>query len=129
MNLQLMFDDVTRHLLTQKKRSVLRGRECSGADVCAYRDQDGLMCAIGSIVPDNLYKEEFENSTVSSLIYTIEAQHLVAHWQEKYDIEDLNVFRNFATELQGIHDDQDPQLWQMYLKEFAGRHDLTMLLV
>lgn len=50
---QEIFDRVARHLLTQKERSVTRGR-------CRYRGAQGLKCAIGCLIPDELYRVDME---------------------------------------------------------------------
>ena len=55
MNQQEIFDKVATHLIAQGKRSIGFG----GA--CAYRGDNGSMCAAGCLIPDDEYKPEFEN--------------------------------------------------------------------
>jgi|ERR1043166_3582484 hypothetical protein len=52
---QETFDKVARHLLTQKERSM-----CLNNTNCAYRGVDGLKCAVGALIPDELYTPDLE---------------------------------------------------------------------
>lgn len=54
MTNQEIFDKVATHLLSQGKRSAL------GGVGCAYRGDGGLQCAIGCLIPDELYRYELE---------------------------------------------------------------------
>lgn len=56
LTLKQGFDIVKKHLLTQNKQSV---EEFSGK--CRYRGGEGLKCAIGCLIPDDMYKPEFED--------------------------------------------------------------------
>ena len=46
---QEVFDRVARHLLTQRRKSMI---ERSAGPVCAFRGVDGTKCAIGCLIPD-----------------------------------------------------------------------------
>lgn len=61
MTLQEVFDKVARHLLTQGQRSILRetGR-------CAYRGDEGCMCAVGVLIADEHYHPKLEDNSVGS---------------------------------------------------------------
>ena len=53
-NLQDIYDTVARHLLTQ-------GRPATNVlTVCCFRAPDGTSCAIGCLIPNELYKPELE---------------------------------------------------------------------
>lgn len=49
------------HLTKQKARAVLPNGQS-----CVYRDEDGNKCAIGCLIPDELYTPEVEGMTVSN---------------------------------------------------------------
>lgn len=54
---QQVFDQVVKHLRTQKAQS--RGH----ADICLYRSPCGLKCAAGALIADNEYKPEMDQPT------------------------------------------------------------------
>jgi hypothetical protein len=53
MTLQETFDKVCVHLLTQLQKSVFL--DSNGSMACAYRGPNGLKCAVGCLIPDELY--------------------------------------------------------------------------
>lgn len=57
MTPQEIFEKVSRHLLTQNKRSMLVVPGDSTDHGCAYRGQDGLRCAVGCLITDEVYEE------------------------------------------------------------------------
>ena len=62
MNRQKVFDTVLTHLRTQNRRAV------NGSGGCVYRSPEGLKCAIGCLIPDELYRSSMEGTTVSGLL-------------------------------------------------------------
>ena len=64
MKRQDIFDTVVRHLRAQKQRAL----EKHGMDMCAYRAPDGLKCAIGCLIPDELYDPLFEGKSAFWLL-------------------------------------------------------------
>lgn len=62
MTRQEIFDTVVTHLFTQGVQSA----SVSG-DRCFYRGPNGTMCAVGCLIPDEEYEEDFEMRTVLSL--------------------------------------------------------------
>jgi hypothetical protein len=65
MNKQEMFDTVARHLFAQGKRSVTVKNDT--VNVCMYRGPEGTMCAVGCMIPDEMYSDLMEDRTVYSL--------------------------------------------------------------
>ena len=53
---QEAFDRVVEHLYTQKKRSLINDH----AKDCCYRNPNGLKCAIGALIPDELYNPRMD---------------------------------------------------------------------
>jgi hypothetical protein len=85
---QEVFDLVTNHLFTQGRPArVDDGR-------CRYRMAGGLRCAIGALIPDELYKEEFEGACAYRLIDKLYALEL-ADWL---------VHKELLDDLQSVHD-------------------------
>lgn len=89
---QEVFDAVWNGLASQGfQRSI--GYE----GTCLYRGPDGLKCAVGHLIPDNLYDTDLEGKTVSQLI---EAECLVGVFGEEVDT-------SFLFKLQQAHDTSD----------------------
>ena len=59
---QQHFDTVLAHLRKQGKRSTYGNRGC------AYRGTDNTKCAIGALLPDELYDPKMENRPVDNLL-------------------------------------------------------------
>ena len=107
MNLQQVFDKVSNHLLTQNAKSVEDGE-------CAYYSSNGTKCAIGCLIPENLYEESMEGNGVSAN-YVHSALHPIS---VKGDMHDMLV------DLQIMHDNQEPYLWPNALFNLANCYKL-----
>jgi len=59
---QQVFDKSARHLMLQKRRSVVLHKDLG--IICAYRGQNNLMCAIGPFIPDEKYTTALEGHSV-----------------------------------------------------------------
>ncbi len=57
MNNQEIYDKVSKHLLTQNKKSKLDGK-------CSYRGDNHTSCAIGCLIPYDLYDSQMEGGTI-----------------------------------------------------------------
>jgi len=65
MTNQEIFDQVTRHLLTQQKKSI------DHTGCCSFRGERGLKCALGIFIPNNKYKadlEGYEFGTINEML-------------------------------------------------------------
>lgn len=98
---QLVFDTVAEHLLKQGKRCVLDNTDTSA---CMYRNDEGLKCAAGCLIPDDQYTPELEGKSWTSLA----RENLVS-----YNCVML------INDLQSIHDVCEPKDWLLELHEFA----------
>ncbi|MGQ7794435.1 hypothetical protein ACUN0C_18675 [Faunimonas sp. B44] len=58
-NRQEAFDTVVRHLFKQGKQAKFGG--------CVYRGPEGTKCAVGCLIPDELYSPKLEGRSVFSL--------------------------------------------------------------
>jgi hypothetical protein len=54
---------IQAHLITQKAQAISEGR----AGACRLRTECGLKCAVGSIIPDELYDSSMEASSANTL--------------------------------------------------------------
>ncbi len=59
---QSLFETVSRHLFAQGERAFA---PMSG---CQYRTEAGLSCAIGCLIPDEMYRPAFEGRSVTGLL-------------------------------------------------------------
>ena len=62
MTAQEIFDKVVKHLLTQGRKSIHEKTR-----TCMYRNTNGDMCAVGALLPDELYHPLFESMAVERL--------------------------------------------------------------
>lgn len=102
---QEVFDKVAEHLLTQHRKSIRNGNP-------AYYGLNGMRCAIGVLIPENEYREEFENKAVARIKASVPA------------LRDLNVA--LLDDLQDVHDGFKPSIWATQLRRVALRHDLSV---
>ncbi len=110
MTEQEIFDTVARHLLTQNAKSLLfpdPGLEQDGT-MCAYRAPTGLRCAVGCLIPDELYDATMETCTVHALI-----TNFAAVGERFSEHEDL------LAALQSVHDNTEVEFWKMDLASVA----------
>lgn len=63
MTPQEIFDKVVTHLLTQNARSF-----STELQSCMYRNEYGMMCAVGCLIKDDVYFEEIEKNPVGAMI-------------------------------------------------------------
>lgn len=111
MTLQEVFDKVARHLLTQGQRSILRetGR-------CAYRGDEGCMCAVGVLIADEHYHPKLEDNSVGEW----HVQQALRSSGIETDTKTLLVL----AELQHIHDQRNLKEWRECLQALAVREGL-----
>ena len=84
---QEMYDVVCAHLAQQRCRSLRQGDE-----YCAYRGKNGRMCAVGCLIPDDLYDPSIEGEVVyhSGIVGLL--------------LDRIGVDVNFARRMQLAHD-------------------------
>jgi hypothetical protein len=68
MTKQEIFDHVLTHLRKQGKPAI--NETDSGEDICAYRTDDGLKCAVGCLIPDDKYNEDLEGRS-ATVVYGV----------------------------------------------------------
>ena len=95
---QEIFDQVSKHLLTQNSRAVLN------LDICRYRGGNNSKCAGGCLMSDKEYKPGFENQS----------------WYQLVLRKQIPVYNHiFISKLQTIHDSIPVEQWKEKLQELA----------
>jgi hypothetical protein len=109
---QSLFDFISNHLLRQGKKS----RD----DIsCLYRGPGGQKCAVGCVIPDELYSVAMErNSTVPLIVLSASNGYKLPWYIIRY--------RNFLEEFQAIHDGKKNFEWKELLIELGQRHKLDV---
>lgn len=87
MDAQQILDTVAAHLRAQKACA-------TNGDKCAYRAPDGRKCALGVLIPDELYESRFEDMSASWVLSASDG--LQAMFPEQV--------RQLLGELQQVHD-------------------------
>ena len=87
---QEIFDYVTPLLFKQGERSMLEG-----GTTCAYRGEDGMRCAVGFLIPDELYFDGLEGKSAMDVDITKLLNNVI--------LTDDHLCL-FLTDLQDVHD-------------------------
>ncbi len=106
---QQVFDRVATHLLTQQKMS-------GKVDHCYYR-KDGLSCAVGCLIPDEVYAAKMEGLGIAGLRQ---------NYQWFGDVG-LSPHEGLLRALQIIHDDVPVTGWLNHLQYLARSQGLNEL--
>lgn len=102
MSNQEIFSKVYTFLLNQGLSAV------SDDGACAYRGAEGTMCAVGCLIPDELYQEDIETTGVKSVVHE-------GILEEVVDCKDSKTIALLES-LQSIHDNivfvnDTPEVW------------------
>lgn len=110
MTNQEIMDKVVNHLLTQNERA----QTGSGCRYRAIRSGKLLMCAVGCLIPDELYEEELEGRTV------LTGPVIKALGYRLTDKDLTNDRINLLVLSQQVHDLELPSDWRRSLSELCG---------
>ncbi|MGF6978989.1 hypothetical protein QFZ94_007504 [Paraburkholderia sp. JPY465] len=114
LDAQDVFDIVAWHLLRQNAQATL-----PGTAKCMYRAPDGKRCAIGWLLPDEVYSPSLEFFGVRDLVAMLyETPHGGQFAQ--FLFEHMPLLRD----LQGTHDARAPHEWPGALRMIAQQHSL-----
>lgn len=116
MNLQKVFDVVALHLLQQNKQCKTK------PTACAYRNDAGLMCAFGKLIPDELYDLEMESNGLGCVIN--QYPQFKDHLYKEYSYQHTETEREFFYSVVQVHDLMHPSCWHDQLKALAERNNL-----
>ena len=109
MNNQQAFTIVARHLLTQNSASLDKG-----GDNCLYRGTDNKKCAIGCLIPDELYTADMEGIAVTSLLTKFSSLGQLFK----------DIYPSMLDDLQTIHDYRQVESWKTELQKLAATLNL-----
>lgn len=117
MNKHEVWEKVRDHLLKQGKVS-----RVSPEDICAYRGEGGLSCAVGCLIADEHYNPKFEGIAVAPYTETNHPELLTerdvllreALRKSGIDVDDPGTL-SLLRELQGIHDCKPVWQWEQEL--------------
>ena len=102
----------------------LRNQGCQSLDDefnCAYRGENGLKCAVGWLIPDDVYSEDMEGFSLSwDINDEVNDNEIVAHVLEK---QGHNI--SLASSLQKVHDNYDVDEWENQFIKIAHQYSLT----
>jgi hypothetical protein len=115
MNNQEIFDKVVTHLITQGVPSRIQMQDSDTA-VCMYRGDAGTKCAIGCLIPDDLYDPVLESRSVRSF-YGMSVGHSDFHMTREQFAKFQAVTKSIVERL-GIESSQEA-----FLAELQHTHD------
>jgi len=99
MSLQKIFDTAGVGMLRQGKQSIILGS-------CRYRGYDGCKCAVGFLIPDDLYDPEIEGAAVARIMVDCSGKNQSALRSTLRNINMLTPDRvALLASLQRAHDD------------------------
>ena len=112
MNPQEIYDTVKEHLLTQMEESMHPVHK-----YCMYRNPSGLKCAVGCLIPDELYDPRMDNGGVSGKGLSLLLQEFsLPEWMLKNS--------GLLHALQRVHDATEPDAWREGLQTVARTYGL-----
>jgi len=122
MKKQEILDKVATHLLSQMEQALSKGGSCM------YRTEAGLKCAIGCLIPDDLYDPDIEDAPVSCFVRVRNAYQ--PEWRVARTIGRKLGIRSthyrLLEDLQSLHDEYKPKDWQSGLTRIAEDHRLRL---
>ena len=92
----------------------------NGMIVCRYRGGNGMRCAIGALIPDELYQPCMERMLIPGLIKLM--QSLGEKYISLYEM--FKTHEQLITRLQLIHDNENRSNWEAHWKLTAMSFDL-----
>jgi hypothetical protein len=107
-----IFNKVSKHLLKQNAKSM------SDGDNCQYRSDEGLSCAVGCLMTDDMYDYSLEGEAVSSDQVVDAIAPILGVQASKIEVK-----LDLLGELQRIHDDFDVVEWEGLLAKVKVKLD------
>lgn len=111
--LQAIFDKTLNHLRIQKEKSY-NTRQLS----CMYHNKEGLKCAVGIHIPDEVYDPAMEGESVNTILRKFPILFTL-------DAFNTNTKIDLLREMQVIHDTFKCENWEMHFKNLANECRLT----
>lgn len=124
MTLQEIFNKVVLHLRKQNSRSTISTQPETEIAVpkewpdCAYRGDNGKMCAVGCLISDEAYDPAFEGYAAHNINVT--------KMLEKSGIEVTREVEDMLYDLQQVHDNAEPEDWETGFASIAEQFTLEV---
>ena len=112
MSINEIFYKVEKHLLKQNEQAKVRNR-------CKYRTSSGLSCAVGCLIPDEMYRNKIENRPVGDLPLNI-LEPIVGVQYTKRERK-----LNLLDDLQEMHDTILPEKWPTVLADIKNAFNIN----
>jgi hypothetical protein len=112
---QDLFDVIAWNLLRQNAKAT-----APDGVKCRYRAPDGKRCAIGWIMPDDVYSEALEYRGVPDVATVLMGTEYGGDYARFLD-RHIGMLNDF----QEMHDARQPREWPVYLRAIAQRHGLN----
>ncbi|HKR40089.1 MAG TPA: hypothetical protein VJU59_10515 [Paraburkholderia sp.] len=114
---QDVFDIAAWHLLRQHSQAI-----APGTSKCMYRAPDGKRCAVGWLMPDDVYSRSLEFFSVRDL-----ASMMLDSTRHEYHAFAAFLIRHMVllSDLQHMHDSNPPVQWPARLRVIAHQNDLN----
>ena len=116
MNTLQVFNKVEDHLLSQGERSV------KYLEVCVYRGEYGMSCAIGCLIKDEFYHEGLEGIAMWADEKERDRQMLLEEALIKSGIDLKPATTYMLSDLQYLHDEKKPQDWEQELQKLRAKY-------
>lgn len=114
-SLQEVFDQVAKHLLTQKEQC--RTSDRNGE--CVYLNEKGQKCAAGCLISTEEYKPEMdkesEDGQLGSSWFSLIERGLVPDTEHKF----------FIASLQNLHDNNESSYFKIALEKLGNNYNLN----
>ena len=108
---QTMFDTVVAHLLTQNSVSM------DDTGTCVYKGPDNKRCAIGCLIPDEMYTVDLEGKEVRTLVNNPLFSAELTTYLSQFNLDLL-------IRLQQTHDAWNSEDWYTDLQKVAAQFNL-----
>jgi hypothetical protein len=115
-----IFDKVRAHLLNQGVRAMVN-------DACRYRTPQGMACAVGCLIPEEFYDPMIETGVLPRCADGLwndkgavdENDDTLVDVMNQCGIPARNSVRSLLTDLQAVHDGNEPSKWLQLLLTMA----------
>ena len=114
MSINEIFYKVEKHLLKQNEQAI------GSSTVCKYRTDSGLSCAVGCLIPDEIYSSKIEGGDITDLPANILTPLIGLQYTEGWS-EKLHLLEK----LQAMHDNRLPEKWPTYLADIKTEFNIN----
>jgi hypothetical protein len=117
---QQVFDQACVHLRKQGCKSINHHE-----GICMYRGPNNTKCIVGYFIQDADYLQKMERRNLTQLIEWLESTNRDFPASGHYDLYQLlTEHRSLLSDLQLIHDEENTDQWEYFLKRCARDNGL-----